>query len=276
MLSLAGASPKISDKMPTLRIKLPDESEVTHVLMGERISVGRRPDNTIQILDRSVSAHHAELILVDGHYRLHDLASTNFSFVDGTQVTDFHLHNSCKVRFGNIECEFDATPSAEEPQLKLTPAQMEKDIAFLRAENQDLLNKIDGLQRRIDILSSARLITGRTDSSVMAGPDLAKKVAAERDELRFQISGLRLELEKLREELSVTIRERDAARQANELLQAERATNQTLSDAAKLGDKDKGMTQRIHVFSNSGDSNRRAETEGAEKEPLIPIEAASK
>src|ERR1700722_4431119 len=114
--------------MPTLRVKLPDQSEATHILTGERITVGRRPDNTIQILDRSVSAHHAELLLVDGHYRLHDLESTNLSFVDGGQFTDFHLHPARKICFGNVECAFDATPADENPEPKLTVKQMEKDM----------------------------------------------------------------------------------------------------------------------------------------------------
>jgi hypothetical protein len=227
--------------MPTLRIMHPDQGEATYVLTGERITIGRRPDNTIQILDRSVSAHHAELLLTNGHYRLHDLQSTNLSFVDGVPVTDYHLHASCKVGIGNVECEFDATPnpvSEEEP--RLTPAQMEKDMAFLRAENQELINKLDSLQRRIDILSSARLITSKAETASGSGPDEIKKVMAERDELRYQMSGLKLELEKLREELSATIRERDVARQANELLQAEKSN---LQDEIKT--QDKGATQRI-------------------------------
>jgi hypothetical protein len=38
--------------MPVLRIKLPDnKGEITHVLAGERITIGRRPENTIQIID---------------------------------------------------------------------------------------------------------------------------------------------------------------------------------------------------------------------------------
>lgn len=230
--------------MPTLRVKLPGKGESTFVLTGDRVTVGRRPDNTIQILDGSVSAHHAEFLCVGAHYRLHDLESTNLTFVDGVPVTDFHLHQACKVGFGNVECEYDALPLAglEEETPKLTPAQMEKDLAFLRAENQELLNKIDSLQRRIDILSSARLITGKAENSAGSSPDQLKSIAAERDELRFQNSGLKFELEKLRDELATTSRERDTARQANELLQAEKANLQ-----GELKGQDKGTTQRIMV-----------------------------
>lgn len=227
--------------MPAIRIKLPT-GEVTHVLSGERITVGRRPDNTIQILDRSVSGHHAELLAVNGHYRLHDLQSTNFSFVDGAQVLDYHLHGKCKVTFGSIECEYDPTVESPSTETMLTNAQLERDVAFLRAENVELLGKIDTLQRRIDILSSARLVTGRTDSTPgSAAADSIKAIAAERDDLRHQNTGLKLELDQLREELTLTVRERDTARQTLELVQAEKAALKTQIEG---GDGKKG-TRRL-------------------------------
>lgn len=218
-----------------------DGSEAIHALQGDRITIGRRPDNTIQILDRSVSAYHAELIHEGGHYRLHDLDSTNLSFVEGEQVLDYHLHQSCKVGFGNVQAEYDAAGLEEKNEAQLTPAQMEKDMAFLRVENQDLLNKINGLERRIDILSSARLvIAGKSETSELSAPEQVRKLTAERDEQRFHASGLKLELEKLREELATTARERDQARQENEMLRAQAATLQR-----ELVTPEKGDTQKI-------------------------------
>src|SRR5690606_17565551 len=94
--------------MASLRVKLPGKDETSVIaLRGDRITVGRRPDNTLQILDRTVSAYHAELILEDGHYRVHDLGSANGTQVAGDVVTDFHLRDACKVTFGTVECEFD-------------------------------------------------------------------------------------------------------------------------------------------------------------------------
>lgn len=211
--------------MPTLRIKLPDQSEVTHELTADKVTVGRRPDNTIQIIDRSVSAHHAELILTDdGHYQLHDLGSTNLSFVDGSPITDYHLRQPCRVTFGTVQCEFD--PAAGSGLKRLSNSQLEKDLAFVRGENADLLGQIVALQRQIDILSSARLVTKKADNTPFAAAnDTLKTIVAERDDLRHLNAGLKLELEKLREELSATVRERDAARQACELLQAEKVTH---------------------------------------------------
>ena len=207
--------------MPTLRIKLPDQGEITHELAADRITIGRRPDNTIQIIDRSVSAHHAELIAEGGHYRLHDLGSTNLCFVDGSPVSDFHLHQECRVTFGTVECEFDPRGCSGLPRLSMS--QMEKDLGFLRGENADLQGQIVALQRQVDILSSARLVTKKADNTPFAAAnDTLKSIVSERDDLRHLTAGLKLELEKLREELAATGRERDAARQACELLQAEK------------------------------------------------------
>jgi len=230
--------------MPFIRVLLPGSPEAKYVLKGDKVTVGRRPDNTIQIIDRSVSAHHAEFLLTDDHYRLHDLGSTNLTFVDGQQVSDFHLHSNCKVTFGTVVCEFNASPS--EPEGALTPAQMERDLAFLRAENQERRHQNDTLQRRIDMLSSARLITGKNESTRVANSEELKRMAAERDEMRFQNTGLKVELEKVREELSVALHERDAARQSRELMQmVQRVQPDKGASEQDAGAQDKGTTQRI-------------------------------
>ncbi len=228
--------------MPILRVLLPNQPAISHLLMGGRVTIGRRPDNTVQVMDTSVSAHHAELVQEGEHYRLHDLGSTNLSFVDGEPVTDFHLHQSCKIMFGTVECEYDAAAvDAEAPGL--TPREMEKDVAFLRMENFDLQQKINTLQRQIDILSSARLVRGPAEP--LADAEALKRVTAERDEARFQIVGLKIELEKLRGEVDATSRERDHARRAHELLQMSRSLPLERAVTDRSAPDDKGTTQRI-------------------------------
>jgi pSer/pThr/pTyr-binding forkhead associated (FHA) protein len=222
---------------------------VIHSLVGDRITVGRRAENTIQIMDPSISGYHAELLLEGDHYRLHDLGSTNLTFVEGQPVTDFHLHNACKLSFGTVPCAYELGVAAEAARgPNLTSLQLEKDVAFLRTDNQDLLQKISQLQRQIDILSSARLVTGKENgtSGEAHGLDL-KRLKEERDAALYQNSGLKLELEKLREELDVTTRERDSARRAHELLKGERAgrSPEGSNEQSSQGDDDKQTTQRI-------------------------------
>lgn len=207
--------------MPVLRIKLPDnKGEISHVLAGDRITIGRRPDNTIQIIDRTVSGHHAELISVNGHYRLHDLGSTNLTCVDGQPITDFHLHDTCKVSFGTVECDFaPEAPTAAADKSEIVPTKSE--LEFLRRENFDLQAKISGMQKQIDILSSARLMTKDTQNlGVM--PEVHRRVKQERDELSTQNANLQLDIEHLRADAASLAKERDAMRLAWETLKRER------------------------------------------------------
>lgn len=207
--------------MPVLRIKLPDnKGEITHVLAGDRITIGRRPENTIQIIDRTVSAHHAELIVTGDHYRLHDLGSTNLTCVEGQPITDFHLHQGCKITFGSVECSFSPeapVSSAEKSEVVPTRAELE----FLRRENLDLQAKIVSMQKQVDILSSARLMTKDTQQlGVM--PEVHRRVQQERDELRGENSNLKLDAENLRSDITALTKERDAIRLAWETAKNER------------------------------------------------------
>lgn len=211
-----------ADSMASLRVKLPNQKgEMTHVLAGARITIGRRPDNTIQIVDKSVSGHHAELIAVKGHYRLHDLGSTNLTCVDGQPITDYHLHRPCQVAFGTVECEFnpDASKNVEEDKpAELVPTRAELD--FLRRENLELEGKISALENQIEILSSARLTTKES-----SGPGLTaeanRRLAAQCEELRVKNEHLEREIANLKDDLLAVTRDRDATRQAWETVKVE-------------------------------------------------------
>lgn len=92
--------------MASLRISLDEDRESTHDLTEDKITVGRLADNVIQIDDGSVSSHHAEMVLENGEYHLHDLGSTNGTFVNEQQLTDAILKHGDLVRFGKINCTF--------------------------------------------------------------------------------------------------------------------------------------------------------------------------
>ncbi len=198
--------------MPCLRIKVPGRGEETHLVSGDRVTIGRRPENTIQILDPSVSAFHAELISAHGHYRLRDLQSTNRCFVGGREVVEFHLRDRCGIAFGNIECEYDPAPLDAPPSI-LSPAQMEQDLLYLRSENGELRERIRALERSIEILGTAQLFSQRSSQKAAAPPSDFPRIAA-----------LETELEQTREELAVALRARDAARTAAGMLHSEKAS----------------------------------------------------
>ena len=103
--------------MPKLQIMMPETGEITHELVDESITLGRLPDNNIQVDDASVSSHHAQFSLSgNGNYLLKDLNSTNGTRVNGAPVTDAQLRNGDRVRLGKIEAAyFSDTVHANEP-----------------------------------------------------------------------------------------------------------------------------------------------------------------
>ncbi|MCC6669656.1 MAG: FHA domain-containing protein [Planctomycetes bacterium] len=57
----------------------------------ERITIGRKPDNTLVFADEKVSSHHAEVVLEEGSYVLRDLASRNGTWMEGRKITEVVL-----------------------------------------------------------------------------------------------------------------------------------------------------------------------------------------
>ena len=191
-----------------------------HLLSGDRITIGRRPDNTIQILDRTVSGHHAELIATNGHYRLHDLGSTNLTCVDGQPIIDFHLHRPCRISFGTVECEFSPVASCSDHPAESEIVPTRADLDYLQRENSDLQQTITALQNQIDILSSARLITKETTQLGIA-PETQRRLSTENSELRKQNEELKQQISNLKSDLAAVTRDRDATRQAWETVKGE-------------------------------------------------------
>ena len=98
--------------MPKLSIALED-AKVTHELTEEKITLGRAPDNLIQIDDPSVSSRHAQLLLVGDRYQLIDLNSTNGTRVNGETVAEVFLQVGDRVRFGKVEARYESEKTGE-------------------------------------------------------------------------------------------------------------------------------------------------------------------
>src|SRR5213596_1135400 len=95
-------------------------SGTAHELVGDLITIGRAPDNTIVIGDPSVSSRHAQLQRVGETYRLKDLGSTNGTRVNGIPTTEAALRFDDRIRFGAVEASYepDTRGSQPLPQLK--------------------------------------------------------------------------------------------------------------------------------------------------------------
>jgi adenylate cyclase len=70
-------------------------------------TIGRHPDNSIQILDRIISKEHAQILRGgDGHYLLRDLGSLNGTYVAGSRVSEVNLKHGDELVLGSTHLMF--------------------------------------------------------------------------------------------------------------------------------------------------------------------------
>ena len=94
--------------MPRLVAQSPEFSGKTFDLKDREITVGRLPDNAIQIEHASVSGHHAILKLDELDYVVTDLESTNGTRINGEKISKQKLRRNDILRLGNIELLYDS------------------------------------------------------------------------------------------------------------------------------------------------------------------------
>jgi len=86
-------------------------------------TIGRHPDNTIQILDRIISKEHAQIQrTADGRFMLRDLKSLNGTFMRGERVADHFLADGDEFTMGSTRIVFADKPKADDALGRVTIA----------------------------------------------------------------------------------------------------------------------------------------------------------
>jgi uncharacterized coiled-coil protein SlyX len=93
-----------------LLIRSEGESDVVHVL-GRKTSVGRTPDNDLQIDAKFISRHHAVILAGPAHTIIEDLNSTNGVLVNGRRITRQTLKDGDSVVIGKALFRFAVRPA---------------------------------------------------------------------------------------------------------------------------------------------------------------------
>ena len=118
--------------MPTLHVTLQDGTDIKHDLTEDVITIGRVPDNVLQIDDISVSSHHATLTLSAGEYVLRDTGSTNGTRLNGKDLvsdTDHKLAGGEKITFGKVVTHYASDAAAGQ----VLPLPAEEEAAIVPA-----------------------------------------------------------------------------------------------------------------------------------------------
>jgi adenylate cyclase len=104
--------------------------------LGAINTIGRHPDNTLQILDRIVSKEHAQVVRQpDGRYLFRDLGSLNGSFLRGERVNEHVLQENDEIMLGSTCLTFQEKSAQDSMLQKVTIAPSPAD-ALIRQKIQ--------------------------------------------------------------------------------------------------------------------------------------------
>jgi len=192
--------------MASLRLTFPEKDQPTVIaLTGARLTIGRLPFNTIQIIDRTVSGFHAELIQEHGHYRIHDRGSSNGTYVNGQKVSDYHLNEACTIGFGVVEAQFSPEEIAAGEEAESFPSRGE--VNAVRQENVEMRATVAALREEIEALGRAHGSSGAGAGETVAREDYEKVVVA-REALKEAQLRNEEELGRLKTDLAILKRDR--------------------------------------------------------------------
>jgi pSer/pThr/pTyr-binding forkhead associated (FHA) protein len=121
---------------------------VSHELTEALITIGRAPDNLIQLDDPSVSGRHAQLQLVGEDYHLKDLESTNGTRVNGNAITTTMLRAGDRIRFGKVEASFECETAGSAQPLPVQAA-VQASPAEISARPADFANASPFARRKM-------------------------------------------------------------------------------------------------------------------------------
>jgi chromosome segregation ATPase len=108
-----GDKPAVAEAAPgapaRLLVRTTGKTGIVHVL-GHRTTVGRTPDNTLQLDADFISRHHAVLLESAEGTVIEDLASTNGVYVNGERISRQLLKPGDRVTIGRTDFRFVIKP----------------------------------------------------------------------------------------------------------------------------------------------------------------------
>jgi len=143
-------------------------------LKDDTISIGRAPDNDIQIKDRFVSRKHLKIFRKESKYFIEDLESKNGTFINGKQIpsgVEFEIEEGLTIAIGMSVICLDKE-SSEDVMSFLESIRLSKDISrevevsakdrsMTAQKNMELIQKMSNvLMRSLNINEISEKILG--------------------------------------------------------------------------------------------------------------------
>src|SRR5271170_5150333 len=99
--------------MPKLAVINKTLTVMSHELGEKWVTIGRHDGNAFQIAEPSVSGRHCEVRLRGEELVVHDLLSSNGTFVDGKKIVEGVLKPGQTLRLGEVDLRMEASVPTE-------------------------------------------------------------------------------------------------------------------------------------------------------------------
>lgn len=117
--------------MAKLIVSLEGSHMREYPLDNERISIGRRPTNDLQIDNLAVSGIHASILTIGKDSFLEDMGSTNGTVVNGKSIKKHLLHHHDVIEFGKYHVKYINDALASQGNSEIDQEGFEKTMMIL-------------------------------------------------------------------------------------------------------------------------------------------------
>jgi len=134
----------------------------------ELITIGRKPDNDIEIDNLAVSGHHARIFKMEDWFLIEDLSSLNGTFVNGKMIRESPLKNGDEILIGKHILKFISTDVATsaEPEAVLKKGEASETMVIDSKVQQEMLAQISkdrSLTSSGEVMGRFTVLEGGTD-----------------------------------------------------------------------------------------------------------------
>jgi predicted component of type VI protein secretion system len=150
-----------------------DAAPKLFTLQGDRVSIGRAPENEVAVGDDSVSWLHAVLIRHSGGWCIRDLGSSNGTMLNGERVLgEQRLQNNDELLLGRCRMRFRT--SSGQP---------------VATDDADGLPSLTRRERDV-LVALCEPLRGNKASAPLAIPQVAAALTVGEDAVRFHLANL--------------------------------------------------------------------------------------
>jgi adenylate cyclase len=140
-------------------------------------TLGRHPDNSIQVLDRIVSKEHARITLApNGAWMIRDAGSLNGTMVNGERIGEAVLKDGDRIHLGNTTFQFvDDDPRAQQAQAAIDRSRVTMMPGQVQSE---VRNRIDASKRFMPVAEITDMEVLKADyEKLRVAHELSQKLA---------------------------------------------------------------------------------------------------